>query len=69
MARPPLRAIKKSGGEFGAALGAAIGKDLAAANSCHAGAKTMPALADEFGRLIGPFHDSHSTIKTNRKDK
>jgi hypothetical protein len=51
---------EKSGREFGAAFGTAAGNDLAAANSCHAGAKTMPALADKFGRLIGPFHDMHS---------
>jgi hypothetical protein len=54
------RGSEKSGREFGAAFGTAVADDLAAANGCHAGAKTMPTRADEFGRLIGPFHDMHS---------
>jgi hypothetical protein len=53
-----------SGRKFGAPLGTAVGDHLAAANRRHAGAKTMPALADEFGRLIGPFHDMNSGEKT-----
>jgi hypothetical protein len=57
----------KSGREFGAAFGTAIGNHLAAANGRHAGAKTMPALADKFGRLIGPFHVSHSSNGTKTK--
>jgi hypothetical protein len=52
-----------SGRKFGATLGATVSDHLAAANRRHAGAKTMPALADELGRLIGPFHDMNSGEK------
>jgi hypothetical protein len=54
------------GREFSATLGTAIGDHLAAANRRHAGAKAMPALADKFGRLIGPFHDMNSGEKQNK---
>ena len=40
-----------------AALGAAAGDYIAATNSRHAAAKAMPALANEFGRLVGALHD------------
>ena len=39
-----------------AALGAPPRHDRAAAGGCHALAETMPALAHELARLIGPFH-------------
>jgi hypothetical protein len=58
---------RKSGREFSAAFGTAIGNDLAAANGCHAGAETMPTRADKFGRLIGPFHDMHSGGKRQKQ--
>jgi hypothetical protein len=46
-----------SGRKLCATLGAAIGENLAAANGRHAGAETVPVLADEFGRLIRTLHD------------
>ena len=45
-------------GEPLAALRPARGDDLAAALGGHAGAKAVPALADELARLIGPLHGS-----------
>jgi hypothetical protein len=44
------------GGEPLAALRAATGNDAAAALGRHAGAKAVPALANEPARLIGAFH-------------
>ena len=45
-------------GQALAAMRPARGDDLAAALRRHAGAKAMPALADELARLIGPLHGS-----------
>ena len=45
-----------SGRQALAALGAAIGQDFAAADRRHAGAESVPALADKLGRLIGALH-------------
>jgi hypothetical protein len=39
-----------------AASSAAATDDVATANSCHAGAKAMTALADELGGLVGALH-------------
>ena len=44
-----------------ATLGAAVGDNLTAANSGHTGAETMAAGADEFARLISPFHGVFSS--------
>jgi hypothetical protein len=58
-------ALGASGGQLLAALGTAVGQDLATANGLHTGAKSMPALADQLGRLIGALHDySPKTIGT-----
>lgn len=46
----------RSGGEALAATAAACCDDIAAALGGHARAETMPALADEFGWLIGTLH-------------
>ena len=51
-------AFRVSGGQLLAALGAAVCQDLATANGLHAGAKSVPALADQLGRLIGALHDT-----------
>ena len=53
-----------SGGQALASLGAPIGQDSAAAHGRHAGAETVPPLADELAWLKGPFHNSTPT--TNR---
>ena len=50
-------AVRASGGQLFAALGAAVGQHLATADGLHAGAKSVPALADQLGRLIGALHD------------
>jgi hypothetical protein len=50
-------AFRPSGGQFLTALGTAIGQDPATANGLHAGAKSMPALADQLRRLIGALHE------------
>jgi hypothetical protein len=50
-------AARFSGGQLLTALGAAIGQDFPTANGLHAGAKSVPALADQLGRLIGALHD------------
>jgi hypothetical protein len=50
-------ALGGSGGQLLAALGSPVGQDLATANGLHAGAKSVPALADQLGRLIGALHD------------
>jgi hypothetical protein len=39
-----------------AAFGAACVQYSAAANGCHAGAKTVSTLATDNGRLVGTFH-------------
>src|SRR4051794_24129909 len=46
------------GGQALAAVGAPGCEHLAAALRLHAGTKTMPALANELTRLIGPLHGS-----------
>src|SRR5581483_4325904 len=46
-----------SGRQALAALGAAAGQHLAAAHRGHAGAETVPALADQLRGLIGALHD------------
>ena len=46
----------RSGGEALAATVAARRDDVAPTLGGHARAKTVPALADEFGRLIGTLH-------------
>ena len=46
----------RSGGQPLAAAVAAGGDDAAATLGGHAGTETVPALADEFGRLIGTLH-------------
>jgi hypothetical protein len=58
MARPRARRAETSGRKALAAARAAGGDDLAASHGGHAGAKTMTALAHEFGRLISPLHGS-----------
>ena len=55
-----------SGRQLATALGTAVGDHFATTDRRHAGAKAMPALADEFGRLIGPFHDMNSGEKQNK---
>ena len=45
-----------------AALGAAAGENIAAANRRHAGAEAVAALADELGRLIGTLHVRYSVL-------
>ena len=45
-----------SGGEALAATIAASGDNSATTLGGHTGTETMPALADEFGRLIGTLH-------------
>ena len=49
-----------SGRQTLAALRAAPRDDIAAADRRHAGAETVPALAHELARLIGPLHDTFS---------
>src|SRR5918993_4697677 len=44
------------GGQAFAAVGAPGREHLAAALRLHAGTETMPALANELARLIGPLH-------------
>ena len=44
-------------GQLLAALGAAVCQHLAAADSRHARAESVPMLADELGRLIGALHE------------
>ena len=51
-----MRACTLSGRQLLAAAGATGGDDLAAADSGHAGAEAVTALAHELGRLIGPLH-------------
>jgi hypothetical protein len=46
----------RSGGQTLAATVAAGGDDAAPTLGGHARAETVPALADEFGRLIGTLH-------------
>jgi hypothetical protein len=48
--------LPRSGTQSFAAARPPCGQDPAAAFTCHAGAKTVAALAYEFARLIGPFH-------------
>ncbi len=48
--------LSRSGAEPLAATVAAGGNDGAAALGSHAGAEAVPALADEFGWLIGTLH-------------
>ena len=45
-----------SGGQAGAALGAAARKHPASAGGLHASAETVPALAHELAWLVRPFH-------------
>ena len=49
-----------SGGQALAALGAAVGQHLAAADGRHAGAEPVPPLADQLRRLIGALHGRFS---------
>jgi hypothetical protein len=49
-----------SGGKALAALGTTIRQNLAAADSLHPRAKTMTALANEFGWLISALHGLYS---------
>src|ERR1700721_848896 len=46
------------GGQALAALRAAIGEDLAAADGRHAGAEAVPALTDQLRRLVGALHEA-----------
>ncbi len=50
------RAPGRSGRQALAALGAAVGEHLAAADRRHPGAEAMPPLADQLRRLIGALH-------------
>src|SRR6185312_2823258 len=50
-------ARRHSGREALAALGTTVGQHLAAPDGFHAGAKPMPALADQLRRLIGTLHN------------
>jgi hypothetical protein len=50
--------IGVSGAQTLAAAGPAAADDLAAANGGHARTKTVPALADKLGGLVGALHDS-----------
>ncbi len=50
-------AVRASGGQLLAALGAAICQNLATTHRLHAGTKSMPMLADQLRRLIGTLHD------------
>jgi hypothetical protein len=52
---PP--AARRSGRQTLPALGAAIGKHIAAADGCHAGAEAVAALADQLRGLIRALHD------------
>src|SRR5207244_5417474 len=53
---PPIAAAAASCRQALAALRAPAGHNGAAAHGCHAGAESMPALAHELARLVGPFH-------------
>ena len=57
-----MRARTRSGRQLLAAAGATGGDDLAAADSGHAGAETVTALAHELGGLIGPLHRNSPKI-------
>jgi len=48
--------VFRSGAEPLAAAIAAGGNDATATLGGHAGTETMPALADEFRRLVGTLH-------------
>jgi hypothetical protein len=57
--------FRVSGRQLFTALGTAVGQDLATAHRLHAGTKPVPALADQFRRLIGALHnDSPKTMRT-----
>lgn len=56
----PRRAV--SGRKFLAAARAPGRDHLASALGGHTGAESVPALADDFARLIGPLHESVSAI-------
>ena len=64
---PPIAAAAASCRQALAALRAPPGHDRAAAHGCHAVAESMPALAHELARLVGPFHvGSPSRVKPLR---
>ena len=63
-----FRRIRRLGREALAALGAAAGEDVAAANRRHAGAEAMAALADELGRLVGALHVRNSDLGFSAND-
>ena len=58
--QPKHRRLSRLGTQPFAAPRPPRGQNFAAAFTCHTGAKTMAALADEFARLIGPFHQGVS---------
>jgi hypothetical protein len=60
--------IRRSGRKALAALGAAAGENIAAANSRHARAETMAALADELRGLVGALHVLNSVLGLKAND-
>jgi len=56
---------EQSGGKLLSAPGAPARKNATTSLGCHAGAKSVPALSNQFAWLKGPLHlpDSIQTIK------
>ena len=60
--------IRRLGRKALAALGAAAGENIAAANGRHARAEAVAALADELRGLIGALHVRNSVLGLSAND-